>query len=447
MLNVCLRRNNCKSFSTWGFTDKYSWVYDEFGREYPNEAPLIMDPFYQPKLAYLALLDELDEHCDEVSLQAVDIYFVVDLSGSFGDDLPRFKSQAPGMMADIRESFPNSRFGLARFEDYPIGPFGSAGSGDTAYEQLIDLTFDTKAVNDIISGLSTRSGGDWPQCQLAALYQGASGAGQDLSGAGYPEASIPPGQQANFRDGSAKFFLLWTDAPFHEAGEPGDIPYPGPTAEETCDAILALDPPLVLGVSSGGGGLSDLQEIGAATNSLAPSGGVDCDGDGTIDIPEGEPLVCSIGASGVGIGKAATTLVKSAASLPIADADGPYTSSVGEVITFDGSGSSDSDGTIDTYEWDFQSDGVFDRSSAHPIATHIYTAEFSGTVTLRVTDSDANTSTDTAWVDVAGRYTVGGTTAPRKPGWALAPWIGLAALASLGLAVVGGTAVIVKRSS
>jgi PKD repeat protein len=38
---------------------------------------------------------------------------------------------------------------------------------------------------------------------------------------------------------------------------------------------------------------------------------------------------------------------------PTADPNGPYTANAGEVITFDGSGSSDPDGTIVSYDWDF----------------------------------------------------------------------------------------------
>jgi hypothetical protein len=149
---------------------------------------------------------------------------------------------------------------------------------------------------------------------LAALFQAATGAGQDLSGVGFPGASIPPGQQANFRAGATKLFLLWTDAPFHQPGDPGAIPYPGPSAATTVDAILALDPPKVIGISSGGGGIADLQAIALATGGVAPTGGVDCDGDGVVDILEGEALVCSISFSGAGISEAIIALVEAAAA-------------------------------------------------------------------------------------------------------------------------------------
>ncbi len=253
---------------------------------------------------------------------AVDIYFLVDTSGSFSDDLPVFKAQATGpggIISTLRNANPNSKFGVGTFEDYPISPFGSLADGDVAYRRDIDLTFDTVSVEAVITGLITRFGGDGPQSQLAALFQTATGAGQVIA-APFASASIAAGQQANFRDGATKIILLWTDASAHQPGDPGDIPYPGPTFAATISAILALDPPQVIGISSGGGGLADLLAIAAATDAFAPSGGVDCDGDGIIDIPEGEPLVCSIPSTGEGIGEAITTVVE-AITLPTCEDD------------------------------------------------------------------------------------------------------------------------------
>jgi hypothetical protein len=242
--------------------------------------------------------------------------FIVDLSRSFADDLPTFQAQAPGIISTLKASNPGIRFGLARFEDYPIPPFGSAADGDKAYERLVDFTSDTDHILNTISNLSTRSGEDSPESQLPALFQAATGAGQDLSSAGFSEASIPPGQQANFRNGATKLFILWTDAPFHLPGDSGNIPYPGPSFSETVAAIRALDPPKVIGISSGGGGLADLQAIARATDALAPPGGVDCDNNGATDIPEGEPLVCTIAASGEGISAAIRAIVGAATAPP-----------------------------------------------------------------------------------------------------------------------------------
>lgn len=79
------------------------------------------------------------------------------------------------------------------------------------------------------------------------------------------------------------------------------------------NAVLAIDPGKVIGMSSGTDGLADLQQIAAETNTIAPPGGVDCDGDGVTDIAGGAPLVCVVGTSGEGITAAILASVEAAA--------------------------------------------------------------------------------------------------------------------------------------
>lgn len=85
---------------------------------------------------------------------------------------------------------------------------------------------------------------------------------------------------------------------------------------------------------------------------------------------------------------------------PVADANGPYTGDVGSPITFDAGGSYDPDGTIVSYEWDWNNDGVFDESATSPTITHTWNEVFDGTIALRVTDNDALTDTGSASVTV-----------------------------------------------
>jgi len=77
---------------------------------------------------------------------------------------------------------------------------------------------------------------------------------------------------------------------------------------------------------------------------------------------------------------------------PVADSNGPYTGTVGVPVSFDGSGSSDPDGTIRSYDWDFGDGTVV--PDAGPTPTHTYAADGTFNVTLTVTD-DAG-ATDSA---------------------------------------------------
>jgi GH35 family endo-1,4-beta-xylanase len=58
VLQACLAAPNCGEFTTWGFTDKYSWVPQFFSG---YGAALPFDEHYAPKPAYTALVDELSK--------------------------------------------------------------------------------------------------------------------------------------------------------------------------------------------------------------------------------------------------------------------------------------------------------------------------------------------------------------------------------------------------
>jgi len=73
---------------------------------------------------------------------------------------------------------------------------------------------------------------------------------------------------------------------------------------------------------------------------------------------------------------------------PAADAGGPYSTEPGSAVSFDGTGSSDPDGNILTWDWDFGDGSV--GSGATP--THAYATAGDYTVTLVVTDDSGTKS-------------------------------------------------------
>ncbi|RJQ30859.1 MAG: PKD domain-containing protein [Actinobacteria bacterium] len=86
---------------------------------------------------------------------------------------------------------------------------------------------------------------------------------------------------------------------------------------------------------------------------------------------------------------------------PTAEAGGPYSGNEGQAITLDGSASSDSDtgDSIVSYEWDINGDGTTDYTGANPSVTFDDNGDY--TVSLKVTDTQGATDTDTATVTVA----------------------------------------------
>ena len=76
----------------------------------------------------------------------------------------------------------------------------------------------------------------------------------------------------------------------------------------------------------------------------------------------------------------------------------PSEPTTGEVVTFDAAGSSDSDGSIDSYSWDFDGDGQADATGQ--TATTTFDGAGDETVELTVTDDAGATDTATQTVSV-----------------------------------------------
>ncbi|MCR9200559.1 MAG: PKD domain-containing protein [Planctomycetaceae bacterium] len=79
---------------------------------------------------------------------------------------------------------------------------------------------------------------------------------------------------------------------------------------------------------------------------------------------------------------------------PAADAGGPYSVPEGGSVTLSGAGSTDSDGTIASYEWDFDFTGTFDvdATGAAPTFSAAGLDDSVRTIALRVTDDDGAVS-------------------------------------------------------
>jgi PKD repeat protein len=84
---------------------------------------------------------------------------------------------------------------------------------------------------------------------------------------------------------------------------------------------------------------------------------------------------------------------------PVADAGGPYDGNPDEPLTLNAGGSSDPDGSIETYTWDF-GDGTPEQTVTTAIIQHTYDLSDSYTAILTVTDNDGLTDSDTAQVNI-----------------------------------------------
>ena len=140
----------------------------------------------------------------------------------------------------------------------------------------------------------------------------------------------------------------------------------------------------------------------------------DCDSDGTLDVVgTGATGTCSYPGAGnytvtltvtdnQGLTATSSDAVSVNNSGPLADAGGPYNVGQGAIFTLDGSGSSDPDGTIVSYEWDCDGDSLYEFTNPLPNATNCsFAQEGTYSVGLRVTDNSGSTAVDTAVVNVS----------------------------------------------
>ena len=130
----------------------------------------------------------------------LDVQFLQDLTGSFGDDIATVRGLVPQLVAAIQAVQANATFGVSSFIDKPISPFGVAGEWVYKLEQA--LSADAATLTATYNRITNLSGNDGPESQIEALMQLALHA-----------------SETGFRADSARFVVLFTDAPFHVAGD------------------------------------------------------------------------------------------------------------------------------------------------------------------------------------------------------------------------------------
>ena len=151
----------------------------------------------------------------------LDLQFLQDLTGSFADDITTVRALVPQIVTTLATVQPDSTFGVSTFRDKAIGSFG--GVGDWVYRQDVGLSKDIPALTAAYTGMVASNGADGPEAQIEALMQ--------LS---LHVADI------GFRTNSARFVVLFTDAPFHVAGDGAAA---GITTANNGDGVLDGTPP------------------------------------------------------------------------------------------------------------------------------------------------------------------------------------------------------------
>jgi photosystem II stability/assembly factor-like uncharacterized protein len=226
---------------------------------------------------------ELDVPADP---SPIDVFFLIDTTGSMGGVIDGVRTGLARIVNDLSAAGIPARFGVGEVKDYPFQPWSV--EPDLPYRLFRKVGPVDKGLLDALNRLQASGGGDEAEAMTTGLYQMASGTGQTVNG----QVMVPRHADAGFRPGALHIALESTDAPFHK--EPD---YPGPDLEAVYAALRAAHVNVV-GLSAGSPAHADLADTAEATHTLAPAGGVDCNGDGKNDLDPGDPLVCSIDGGG-----------------------------------------------------------------------------------------------------------------------------------------------------
>lgn len=229
----------------------------------------------------------------------LDVFFLVDTSDSMDGSISGLRLGMQQIIDDLAASKLDVQFGVGEIKDYPIPGFGDPTQGDFPYRLNRAIGPPDSSLGNALEELEASGGGraDYPESQLTGLYQSATGEGEP--GCVVPPEEerppcVPQGQGAQFREGALKIIINITDARFHD-----EATHPSPPFSQTADRLHVLGIRqiglAVYGAQGPEVAYPDLAEMAERTEAVAPPGGVDCNADGSVDIPEGDPLVCQIG--------------------------------------------------------------------------------------------------------------------------------------------------------
>ena len=177
----------------------------------------------------------------------LDVYFLVDATPTLAEEIVVLQAEILTIIDDIRLNFPDARFGLGLYREYPLPPLAAAYS-QSPYHHILDLTDDEALVQVAVSTLNTVANATAASASTQALYSIASGLG--LGDMVPNRGTCPNAPDADlgypcFRPDALHVVMNITDAAVHDGPR-----FAGPRYG---------DPPFAPGVGAGGMGLPPVE--------------------------------------------------------------------------------------------------------------------------------------------------------------------------------------------
>ena len=278
----------------------------------------------------------------------IDIAFVIDSTGSMKDNVGALRARVNEIMKQTEKGASSYRFALIDYKDHP-----KFNTQNYLARTDVDFTSDGSVLEKGLDSL-TYEGGNLGNTN-ASVYSG-----------------VMQAVNLKWRNGVKKIVVVIGDAPPRDP-EPGT----GYTAASVAKAAYEVDPVSVYGIDTGQLSSSEFQNLVSSSS-------------GTTASASSPDQVSDL------VNKA----ISSELNKPFAWIQGPYVAKVGDPVDIDAAASHAVSGSLTSYEWDFNGDGVYDETGTSPRITHTFTEEFSGVIGLRVTQSDGQTAVATTQVDI-----------------------------------------------
>lgn len=160
--------------------------------------------------------------------RSLDLCFLIDSTGSMGDDIANVKAASGTMIDDLAKDYKDLRIAVVDYRDNPVAPSGDPGDWITSVRTA--FTADVATAKSAINAISVGGGYDTPEAVFSAVIRTLDGEG---IGAWRPDAECR--------------IILMGDAPGHDP-EPwsGGYSYADVTAK--WKELKALKPPLAIAI-------------------------------------------------------------------------------------------------------------------------------------------------------------------------------------------------------
>ncbi|MFN2595226.1 MAG: hypothetical protein ABR579_10105 [Actinomycetota bacterium] len=255
----------------------------------PSNRRIVLKPGQSRRLPYVVNLPNRP--------LPLDVYFLLDTSSSMRKTLSAMLTQAVRIEQGLAAQNVDLHIGVGSFRSYPDAFPPRQQEPEYVYHRDLDISPPTGTLISTLKQLVPEGGGRY-DAQLGALYQTATGEGQDLYPPGPLGHDVPPGLQADFRKNSLRVVVMATDENFghsFQSPDPADVQPPPhiPSWDDVLGALNAKDIHAI-GIATQPKSVPDLTHLAAGTNTVAPAGGVDCNGDGVADVAPGAPIMCRL---------------------------------------------------------------------------------------------------------------------------------------------------------